>query len=144
MAVAISALLATCIAIALYALYAYSMCGRIIGPEHIESYLPYADQVSFYIMIANGQYIAYILLHIVLHGMAAGMWALGGLMLSTVWQNIYVALFSPAIIVFFKDYVWAALSFYVRQRKGNDLRGFSGREPVRAACRCHSGHSRFL
>lgn len=112
-AVAVSAFLATCLGIALYALCAYGVCGQLITLENMKNYEPYVEDMSYYSLVANGHFIAYILIHIMLHGMAAAMWALGAFALSSVWRNIYIALFSPAIVVYFKDYLWSWLSLEI-------------------------------
>ncbi len=111
-AVYTSAILATCIAIFTYTLYAYAVCREILDIGELGNYLPYIESFSFYNLIADGHYILYIVLHTTFHGMAAGMWALTGLFLSTIWKNAYVALFAPVIIVYFKDFVWAWLSIH--------------------------------
>ncbi|MGM9603338.1 MAG: hypothetical protein ACI3W5_17350 [Faecousia sp.] len=104
-AVCISAFFAVFIAILAYAAYAHSVCKELLNPEELANYLPYIENVSFYNLIDDGQYVIYILLQAALRGMAAGMWSIAGLLLSTVWKNTYVAIFSPAVIVYFKDYV---------------------------------------
>jgi hypothetical protein len=104
-AVFLSAFLAICLAISAYGLYAYTVCGEIFPMELINNYKPYAGLVSFYSLVVEGRYALYMALHIMLHGLAAGMWSIFGLLLSTVWKNNYVALFSPAIVVYFKDFV---------------------------------------
>lgn len=109
-AVFISAFLAICLAISGYGLYAYTVCGKVFYGELLGNYEPYAGFVSFYGLVVEGRYMQYIALHIMFHGLAAGMWAIFGLLLSTIWKNNYVALFSPAIVVYFKDFVLARFS----------------------------------
>lgn len=112
-AVFVSACLAICIGIGLYGGYAYLVCGRIMNPETLGNYLPYAEH-SFHILVAEGHYVGYILVHTLLRGIAAGMWSLTGLCLSTVWKNNYIALFSPVVVIYFKDFVWSWLSIHPR------------------------------
>lgn len=109
-AVFISAFLAICLAISVYGLYAYMVCGKLFSMEVINNYEPYARFMSFYSLVVEERYALYMALHIMFHGLAAGMWAIFGLLLSTIWKNNYVALFSPAIVVYFKDFVLARFS----------------------------------
>lgn len=110
----ISACAAIFMGIFLYAVYAYTVCGQIINPEVLGNYIPYVDSSSFYILIARGHYVEYLLLLTFFRGLAAGMCALIGLCLSTVWKNGYIALFSPAVLIYFKDYVLNWLSIDLR------------------------------
>lgn len=111
-AVFFSAMLSTCMAIAFYGIYAYSVCGRILLEEELGNYIPYADANGFDALVAQGKYGLYMFLKILFRGMAAGTWALLGLLLSTVWRNKYIAIFSPTIIVYFKDFVYGWLHIY--------------------------------
>lgn len=108
----ISACAAIFIGIFLYAVYAYTVCGRIIDPDVLDNYIVYADSFSFYVLLSCGQYVEYLLLLTFFRGLAAGMCALIGLFISTVWKNGYIALFSPAILIYFKDYALSWLSIY--------------------------------
>lgn len=108
----ISACVAVFAGVFLYAVYAYSVCGQIMDPDVLNNYSPYADSVSFYVLIIRGQYIEYLMLLTFIRGLAAGTCSLLGLFLSTVWKNSYIALFSPAILIYFKDYVLNWLSVY--------------------------------
>jgi len=110
----VSAFLAISLGILLYGVYAYMVCKTIITPDVLSNYVPYKDTHSFDILIADGHPVAYILIHTALRGLAAGMWSVAGFCLSTMWKNGYIAVFSPTVILYFKDYVWSRFSFYPR------------------------------
>ena len=62
-AVFISACVAITAGILLYTVYAYLICGKIIDPNVLDNYIPYVDSASFYVLIAEGHYVGYLLLH---------------------------------------------------------------------------------
>jgi hypothetical protein len=72
--------------------------------------LGYKDSLGT--LILNGQYYEYIALRVLYHGLAAGMWAVCGLLLSSIWLNPYIAIFSPAFIAYFKCFIYTKLSIY--------------------------------
>ncbi len=105
-----SALLATYAGITLYAIYAYAI-NPVLADEHVVStYREWADSLSFCTLARANNILAYIALHILCRSLAAGMWAVVGLSISFLWPNQYAAIFSPALITYFKDFVYAWIS----------------------------------
>lgn len=108
----LSAALSTSLGIACFLAVAYWSCGRLINFDVLAaSYLPYVGSLALYDLIGQGHYGAFLFLRIALTGMTAGFWALFALMLSAFWSNASVVLSAPAILAYFKDYLYAWLGF---------------------------------
>ncbi len=105
----LAACIATMLGTAMYLIVASANVDTIVTSEEIQHYARSIN--SFDILIVQGKYAAYIMIHILCEGLCAGMWATVGMMLSTLWNNMYVALVAPAVLLYAKDYLIAWLHF---------------------------------
>lgn len=103
----LAACIATMLGTAIYLIVASAYVETVVTPEEI---LQYSGSInSFDALIVQGKNALFIILHILCEGLCAGMWATVGMMLSTLWNNMYVAIVAPAVLLYAKDYIIAWL-----------------------------------
>ena len=108
----LSAALATMIGITAFLLFAFIKCRVLVDVSALEGYVDYKESLSS--LISSGRYVLYLAFRVTFHGLAAGMWAVFGLMLSGIWQNTYITIFSPALFAYFKGFVYDMIGFRPR------------------------------